>query len=252
MICEVRERERVAHLFDGWQETMIWSCLQGVMGRLYADDLSAPRAAAARLGDFYFLAGRPDSGLILREEGKQDFLIMVPQHEGWEEEIEHCLGAKAKRVTRYAMKKEPDVFDRERLTAFAGSLPDGYRLALLDGPLYVCCRKTAWCRDFVAQYTDYAQYESCGLGVVVLKDDEIVSGASSYSSYSGGIEIEIDTREDYRRRGLATACGAGLILECLSRGLYPGWDAQNLWSAALAQKLGYHFDYEYAAYEITR
>lgn len=93
-------------------------------------------------------------------------------------------------------------------------------------------------------------YQKYGLGVVALKDGEPVSGASSYTSYNGGIEIEIDTREDHRRRGLAFACGAKLILECLARGWYPSWDAQNKWSAALAEKLGYHFDGEYTAYEV--
>ena len=41
-----------------------------------------------------------------------------------------------------------------------------------------------------------------------------------------------------------------LILECLERGWYPSWDAQNKESVALAEKLGYHFDYEYVAYEV--
>ena len=50
--------------------------------------------------------------------------------------------------------------------------------------------------------------------------------ASSYTVYRGGIEIEIDTHPDHRRRGLARACGAALMLECLKRGLY-SWDAQN-------------------------
>ena len=51
----------------------------------------------------------------------------------------------------------------------------------------------------------------------------------------------IDTRENHRRRGLAYVCGARLILECLDRGLYPSWDAQNKASVALAEKLGYHY-----------
>lgn len=93
-------------------------------------------------------------------------------------------------------------------------------------------------------------YQKYGLGAVILKDGETVSGASSYSGYRDGIEIEIDTKEAYRRKGLAYICGAKLILECLERGLYPSWDAQNKWSVALAEKLGYHFDYEYPAYEI--
>lgn len=79
----------------------------------------------------------------------------------------------------------------------------------------------------------------------------MVSGASSYTVYRGGIEIEIDTRIDYRRQGLALACGAKLIMECLKRGLYPSWDAQNPGSVALSQKLGYHFDREYPVYEIN-
>lgn len=52
------------------------------------------------------------------------------------------------------------------------------------------------------------------------------------------------------RQGLAFACGARLILECLQRGLYPSWDAQNEGSLALARKLGYHFDHAYTAFEI--
>ena len=93
-------------------------------------------------------------------------------------------------------------------------------------------------------------YEKYGLGVILLKDGQVVSGASSYSAYKGGIEIEIDTRKDYRRKGLASICGAKLILECLDRGLYPSWDAQNMGSVALAEKLGYHFDHAYDAYEV--
>ena len=89
-----------------------------------------------------------------------------------------------------------------------------------------------------------------GLGVVIRKDGHLAAGASSYTAYRGGIEIEIDTKKEYRRKGLACACGARLILECLSRGLYPSWDAQNKWSVALAEKLGYHFSHAYDAYEI--
>lgn len=107
-------------------------------------------------------------------------------------------------------------------------------------------------RDWVSQYPDYESYKTLGLGVVILKDGEPVSGASSYSSYRNGIEIQIDTREDFRRKGLASSCAAALILECTKRGLYPSWDAQNPGSVALAEKLGYHFDYEYEVYEIQK
>lgn len=115
---------------------------------------------------------------------------------------------------------------------------------------YHMCRNNGWTRDLVSQYKDYETYKKLGLGVVILKDGEPVAGASSYSRYDKGIEIEIDTREDHRRKGLAYACGAKMIMECLKRDLYPSWDAQNKGSVALAEKLGYHFSHEYVAYEV--
>lgn len=63
--------------------------------------------------------------------------------------------------------------------------------------------------------------------------------ATSYTIYDEGIEIEVCTHPDHRRKGLATIVCAALILYCLDRGKYPNWDAANLNSVALAQKLGY-------------
>ena len=42
-----------------------------------------------------------------------------------------------------------------------------------------------------------------------------------------------------------------LILRCLEEGLYPSWDAQNMHSDHLAEKLGYEFDHEYTAYMVS-
>ena len=69
--------------------------------------------------------------------------------------------------------------------------------------------------------------------------------------YNEGIEIEVDTVEEERRKGLATAASAALILRCLDEGLYPSWDAQNIISVHLAEKLGYEYDHEYTAYEVS-
>lgn len=253
MIYEMKAPQEAAGLFEGWQETLIWSCLQGVMGRIYGDSEDSPASAMALLGDFCFFAGEPDRELVLEgpERSGQDFLIMVPRDMRWAHLIEDCHGQRVKRAVRYAIKKEPDVFDRGKLQEAVEKLPQGFELKGMDEGLFLRCREIPWCRDWVSQYQDYAQYREHGLGAVVLKDGEPVSGASSYSCYSGGIEIEIDTRTDYRRQGLAHICGAKLILDCLERGWYPSWDAQNLWSVALAEKLGYHFAHEYRVYEWT-
>ncbi len=253
MIYEMKQTEKAAALFGGWQETMIWSCLQGIMGRIYADSLEAPASAMALLGDFCFLAGRQSKELALfvSEYRMREFVIMVPQDEGWARVIKECYGQNAKKVVRYAIKKEPDIFDREKLQAVVEGLPEGYCLKMIDEELFWQCKKIEWCRDWVAQYDDHTMFQKYGSGAVILKDGQPVSGASSYTGYLGGIEIEIDTREDHRRRGLAYICGAKLILECLEKGWYPSWDAQNPGSVALAEKLGYHMDHEYTAFEVT-
>ncbi|MDY5576021.1 MAG: GNAT family N-acetyltransferase [Lachnospiraceae bacterium] len=252
MIYELEDPDKVSKLFDGWQETLIWSCLQKVMGHIYVKDTGQIDSAVAVLGDFCFLAGKPDKELIMSKSEwcKQDFIIMVPQNEEWGKLIESCLGEKAKKVTRYAIKKELDVFDKSALQEAVNTLPEGFALQMMDEELFWKCKEIAWCKDWVSQYPDYKAYSEYGLGVVILKDGVPVSGASSYSGYLGGIEIEIDTKEEYRRKGLAYVSGAKLILECLEKGWYPSWDAQNKWSVALAEKLGYHFDHEYTAYEI--
>lgn len=242
----------IENLFAGWEETIIWSCLQKVMGRVCANDTKNPTAAIALLGDFGFLAGQADAEFLLalkRTVCKRDFLILVPQNESWSRVIEACYGENCRRVTRYAIKKETEGFDQSKLESLVRGLPKEYQLTMIDQRWYSYCGQTSWCKDFVSQYESFERYADLGLGVLILKDGIPVSGASSYSSYRSGIEVEIDTREDYRRKGLATVCGAKLILECLKRNLYPSWDAHNPWSAALAKKLGYRFSHEYAAYE---
>lgn len=252
MIYEIEKRESVETIFENWQETLIWSCLQGIMGHIYANDMENPTSAMAILGDFCFFAGIPNKELITYkpEWCKQNFIIAVPQNDQWAELLEEYYGDNARQVVRYAIKKEPDIFDKNMLNNIVELLPNEYTIKMMDEESFNYCRKEDWCRDFVSQFSDYQIYKKIGLGVVILKDGVPVSGASSYAAYLDGIEIEIDTKKEYRRKGLALVCGARLILECLDRGLYPSWDAQNLWSVALAEKLGYHFDHEYKAYEI--
>lgn len=60
MVYELKDTEKAAPLFEGWQESMIWSCLQKIMGKIYADSPEHPVSAMALLADFCFCweAGR--------------------------------------------------------------------------------------------------------------------------------------------------------------------------------------------------
>lgn len=250
---KLEDTRKARALFDGTKETLIWSCLEGCMGAVYVDNPDYPESAMALLGDFCFFAGKASRETVgfKPAECKNEFILMVPADETWAECIEDVYGERAKRVARYAIKKEEHVWNLEQLKEAVRTLPAQYTIKMIDEELYEAIRSTNWAADLVSQFVDYGTYRQHGIGVAVLEDGELVSGASSYSYYSGGIEIEIDTRPDFRRKGLAYACGAKLILECEKRGLYPSWDAQNPWSVALAEKLGYHYDHDYVTYEIV-
>ena len=150
-------------------------------------------------------------------------------------------------MTRYAIKKGAK-FDRANLQKLVDALPEGYEIKRIDADLYDKCLEIDDFEDAVGHFASKEQYLELGRGFAAVKDGEPVSVASSYTVYREGIEIEIDTLESERRKGLAAAVCARLILSCLDDGLYPSWDAANMNSVHLAEKLGYQFSHEYPCY----
>lgn len=247
MISELKDTSKVEALFAGWEETLIYSCLQNIMGKIYVTDPECPLSAMAFVGCFAFLAGEPDRELLL---GKPDgFVIMVPKDDRWSGLIEDCF-PDAKRITRYAIRKDT-VFDRDRLTEMAAGLPEGYELRKIDSDIYDLCVQDPVTADFVSAFGSKEKYLELGRGMVILKDGKFVSGASSYTRYKEGIEIEVDTVPQERRKGFASIVCSALILACLDEGLYPSWDAHDMNSVQLSRKFGYEFDHEYTAYEVA-
>ena len=247
MVYELEDTSKAKELFEGWQETLITSYLQKAMGRILVTDLSEPVSAFAFVGCFGFFAGKPDWELV--KSKPEGFALLIPRNLHWAELIENTY-PDAKKVTRYAIRKDTH-FDVKSLKNNLLLLPDDYELKEIDAELYDKCLESPVTADFVSSFQSKAAYLRDGRGVVVVKNGEIVSGASSYTRYREGIEIEVDTVEAERREHLALIACSALILRCLDEGLYPSWDAQNMASVCLAEKLGYQFDNEYTAYEVS-
>ncbi|MDY3918859.1 MAG: GNAT family N-acetyltransferase, partial [Candidatus Limivivens sp.] len=64
MVYKLEDTSKVKELFADWQETLIYSCLQNVMGKIYVTDTEKPESAFAFVGCFGFFAGRPDRELV--------------------------------------------------------------------------------------------------------------------------------------------------------------------------------------------
>ena len=218
---------------------MLLACLQGRCGAPLPGSSSI--SAGLTVGDFCFLAGRPSADLVRRAGAP----ILVPRTPDWDPLIRSIWGNWAAPALRYAIRRESGGFDRDRLKRLAADLPPGYRLRPMDLGLHTQAKSTLWSKDLVANFPAWPQFQRGGLGICALLGETLTAGASSYAVADDAIEIEIDTHPDHRRRGLASACGAALILTCLDLGLYPGWDAHDLRSVALAEKLGYHLDHPY-------
>ena len=247
MVYELEDTSKVKGLFEGWQDTLIISCLQKAMGKIFVTDPSEPASAFAFVGCFGFFAGKPDRELVRSKP--EGFALLTPRDQKWAKLIEAAY-PDAKKVTRYAIRRDTR-FDIQALKKNLLLLPDGYELKEIDAELYDKCLASPATADFVSSFQSKAAYLRDGRGVVVVKNGEIASGASSYTRCREGIEIEVDTLEEERRKHLALIACSALILRCLDEGLYPSWDAQNVVSVRLAEKLGYQFDHEYTAYEVT-
>ncbi len=245
---------RVKPLFDGWEEGFLWAVFSGHMGCVIAPATEKPPFAKAVLGDFSFVAGDgkapfADKLAGLFTEGAPSSII-VGRDSSWDGPILTAFGSRAKRVLRYGMKKRVEQFDRDNLLKILAGLPSGFRVVPIDEELFWRLRFEQWSMDLTRSFRDYEQFRRFGSGFVALTGDRPVAGASACAFFDDGIEVEIDTKEDFRRIGLGLCCGAALVLNCLDRGLYPSWDAANLASVALAEKLGYVAGEPYEAFEI--
>ena len=242
----------VVPMFDGRHDTMIRACLAGFHGGVWADDAENPSFAVMVSGDFTFFAGTPDHRAFSEfpREAAKGYTLLVPPDGGWDALINTWYADALTRMPRWSILHEPGVFDEARLRAFRDALPAPYALRKIDEDLYRQSFGAGWSCDLCANFRDWPDYRDRGLGFAAVLDGQLVSGVSSYAAFPGGYELEADTHPDHRRRGLARACAAAMILECLARGLYPGWDAANRASVALAESLGYHEGEPYMSYEV--
>lgn len=259
-MLEVKKNDRfkIEHLFKYMHDTVILSCLQGHMGRAWTDDPESPSCALIQVGSFCFLAGKEDSAAI--DEAVLQLLsltgiklaFVITDHKNFGDKVELYYGDDCKKIQRYGIKRKQNEFDLEYLKTIASRLPEEYSLSPINGKWYEEALRESWSEDFVSNFLSKEDFLQRGIGRVITYQGRIISGASSYSIYDTGIEIEIATREEYRKQGLALIAGAALILACREKGLYPNWDAANMISVQIAEKLGYEYDKPYDTYMIRK
>jgi GNAT superfamily N-acetyltransferase len=236
------------------EEVTLMACAMGNIGRAWVNKTENPTCAIAVAADFCYLLGSSDG--IEEEEfigqlnencrGK----IIVSEDNSFDSKIEKSFNDKFHKFSRYKVKGEINLFDKRQLNDFISNIEPEFQVKRIDESLYYKVLEEEWTADFCSNFNSVDEYLKHGIGYVIIKNGKIIAGASSYSYCRGKIEISIETKEQYRRKGLAVACASKLILESIERDIYPRWDAANLESVALAEKLGYHFEKEYIVYSL--
>ena len=247
-LLKKEEYYKVEKLFNGWPFPH-WYQVMNQKTKIYVDNPNSPNSAVGYLGRWVYCVGKPNKALITRKE--KEWLMLFPQNKGWDKLIRECY-PEAERVTRYAINHDAN-FDKEKLQSLIKTLPEGYEIKKIDEKVYDLCKKVDDddLEDLIGWCSSKKQFLEIGLGYVVIKDDKVVGGASTAYRFPNAIDIEVDVSKKHRRKGLASAASAKLILDCLERGWKPTWDAANMMSVHLSEKLGYTFSHKYRCYSIS-
>ncbi|MDA1761684.1 GNAT family N-acetyltransferase [Bacillus cereus] len=247
--ANIHTRKKLVSMFEDFNSVVLLSYLQGHMGTAWVNNLENPTVAQITVGIFTFYAGDPnvkETEELLRNIPER--ILVIVNSEEWKKRLETFYERKIDKFLRYKFKRNSKVFNRPKLQSLISTLPKGYELRRIDEHIANNPTLHNLSEDFIGQFQSVEDYINRGVGYSILYNGEVVCGASSYSIYDDGIEIEVATDHNHRRKGLATVVSAALILDCLEKGIYPNWDAANTTSAKLAEKLGYDFDKAYDTY----
>ena len=214
------------------QPLLYRAALQGVFGKRIEFGQSSITDAL-----FVYLDGDPESVSVEEVAAHFRNRPLVCLTEAWEEHIK-ARYPDAAIYPRTVMKPACRFILPEDI-----EIPEGYRLAGMDEAAF---EQHPFSHG--ENYPSFTAFQAEGSGAVVYDGNEIVAAASSFLSLEGEIELDVSTKEAHRGKGLAKACIARMLRDCMERGITVHWDAQNEVSRHLAEKFGFEAETKYSVY----
>lgn len=229
---------------------MAKTALEGYMGEVFVDNIEKPEFSFVFLERLCFIDGNSNNEFAKKAlEEIDEYYKVIIANEEWFELIEKVYKNNFEISSRYSIKKETK-FNKRMLEEYIENLDSHYKIKKIDEKMYNRIQQTD---SYVTNLGMSDQYEKNGIGFCALNENqEIIAVITSDGIFNGGIDVNIKVRDIDRRKGIATALSAKMILECIRKNIYPSWDAANLNSVGLAQKLGYELDSEYRIYKINQ
>jgi RimJ/RimL family protein N-acetyltransferase len=233
-------------------------------GKVYVDDVDNPRSAFMSSAEGNYLAGEVNNNsfnaalrdLILNTIFvgdslwvSADYMVVCIHPDTWTTKFDIIFET-----------RPPQQLPRKYYTCTAlklewkSQLRDGFSIkridqTFLENPnLEIPNHIPEWIK---ANWGAEEAFLTQGFGFAMVHDNQVVSWCLSDCVSGTECEIGIRTREDYRRRGLATLTTAATVDYCLSQGFTRiGWHSneENLGSIGTAEKVGFSLTREYIWY----
>jgi GNAT superfamily N-acetyltransferase len=243
-----RVRPLFAHIRD--LRAAVFTVLEGnQIGRVWVDQVANPRSAVM-ISDHCYLTSTPDTSDFPADTAKwleaevlncRDYTGIWTFSKPWEAALQTSL--QAYEVRRYVR----NVFDfdvqryRELHTGWQKRVPTGFTVHRLNAQTALHADGTPEIWGSVENFLEH------GFGFCILdesqSDEDLAFVGNVQTVFVGNCHAEtgVETREAYRRKGLATAVCCAYIDLCLQRGIYPEWGCayDNEPSERLAFRLGY-------------
>ena len=243
-VIESDDLNRIRYLFNDIRFFMGNSVLDGTMGEAYVDSLDNPKFAVLIVRSYCFMSGKIEKNELkkLIEDEFSDYKIIPSDY--LKNLIEDVFKNSIFKGERYSINKTPN-FNVSKLEKNINKIDKKYEIKKIDCDIANRIKK----ENFINITDDYEKY---GIGYYCIHNNEIIGVASSNIFYKDGIEVNIKVKEEYRNLGIATSLASSLILECLNRNKKISWDAANVISVKLAEKLGFKFHSKYNYYVLNK
>lgn len=238
----INDLNKISYLFDDIRFYMGKSVLDGMMGTAYVDNLENPKFAILIVRSYCFISGQIDKNIL------KEILYELKNYKFIPDDmnkfiIKELFKDNINESERYSFYKKMN-FDIDKLKHYINKLDNIYRIVEIDKNIAKKINESKF-----INITD--NYEESGIGCCCTINGEIIGVASSNIIYSDGIEVNIKVNDNFRKKGIATALAAYLIIMCIDRNLKISWDAANLISVKLAKKIGFKYYGPYNIYTLN-
>lgn len=263
----LEQYERVRPIVSGLAayNASIPALLDGINpGRVFVDDIEQPTAAYLETVEGNHLAG--DAGNTAFVEAlngyfrtyyfshENAYIFICMDSEAWDKAAVFAPRTPATASRRHYVCEELVYQD------WWENLPDGFSIRRIDDALLddqtldIPGHIRGWINNNWGSGEHYTRY---GFGFCTLHGTTVTSWSLADCATRGELkrcEIGIQTREEYRRRGLAAIAAAAAVEHALFNGFAQvGWhcDAENTGSWKTAEKVGFHKERDYRQYFVT-